>query len=208
MSVIEFEAFGKIPRLRRDVVITEKIDGTNAAVIIKPINPETEWNPAIEQGLTVCKPTGAADYYAVGAQSRKRLITPDDDNFGFARWVRRNANQLINDLGPGRHFGEWWGSGIQRGYGLVNGDKRFSLFNVKRFGEQTFETPALSVVPVLHRGPISLSAVQLWLDILFEDGSNAAPGFMNPEGVIVYHTAGNLLFKATIHGDDKPKGEN
>ena len=35
-------------------------------------------------------------------------------------------------LVPGRHFGEWWGSGIQRGYGLD--EKTFSLFNAYRWG--------------------------------------------------------------------------
>ena len=52
--------------------------------------------------------------------------------FGFARWVETNRERLITLLGPGLHFGEWWGSGIQRGYGLTKGDKRFSLFNVER----------------------------------------------------------------------------
>jgi hypothetical protein len=32
---MEFEAFPKIPRLKRDMVITEKIDGTNACVLIE-----------------------------------------------------------------------------------------------------------------------------------------------------------------------------
>lgn len=31
-----FEAFPKIPRLNRDITITEKIDGTNVAVVIEP----------------------------------------------------------------------------------------------------------------------------------------------------------------------------
>jgi hypothetical protein len=35
----------------------------------------------------------------------------------------------------------------------------------------------------------------------------AAPGFMNPEGVVIYHTAGDLYFKKTIKNDDKPKGQ-
>lgn len=32
--MIEFKAWPKIPRLFRDVIITEKIDGTNAAIHI------------------------------------------------------------------------------------------------------------------------------------------------------------------------------
>ena len=37
-------------------------------------------------------------------------------------------------------------------------------------------------------------------------GSRAAPGFMYPEGVIVYHTAGGHYYKATCEHDDEPKG--
>ncbi len=37
-------------------------------------------------------------------------------------------------------------------------------------------------------------------------GSKAAPGFDNPEGVVVFHTANSSLFKVTLEGDEKPKG--
>jgi hypothetical protein len=30
---------------------------------------------------------------------------------------------------------------------------------------------------------------------------------MNPEGVVVFHTAANLCFKVTIVGDEKGKGK-
>jgi hypothetical protein len=33
----------------------------------------------------------------------------------------------------------------------------------------------------------------------------AAEGFMDPEGIVVYHTAGNVGFKKTIENDDQPK---
>ena len=96
-----FEAFPKIARLSREIVITEKIDGTNAQIYIT------------EDGK-------------IQAGSRNRIITPEQDNFGFARWVEENHEDLLL-LGEGRHFGEWWGQGIQRRYNLE--EKRFSLFN-------------------------------------------------------------------------------
>src|SRR5436305_1822690 len=102
--MIEFNAFPKIARLNRECVITEKIDGTNASILID------------EDGVVM-------------AGSRTRWITPENDNFGFAKWVEANKSELMK-LGVGHHFGEWWGSGIQRGYGLTKGEKRFSLFNV------------------------------------------------------------------------------
>jgi hypothetical protein len=31
------------------------------------------------------------------------------------------------------------------------------------------------------------------------------PGFMDPEGIVVYHVAANQMFKVTLKGDDAPK---
>lgn len=176
----EFVALPKIARLAREVIVTEKIDGSNAQVFVT------------EDG-------------AIHAGSRSRWITPEDDNFGFARWVRDNAADL-RALGPGRHFGEWWGAGIQRGYGLPKGEKRFSLFNVDRW---SVDRPACChVVPVLWRGTFSTLAIDQALADLWAYGSRAAPGFAKPEGVIVFHVAGNVGFKRTIERDDEPKSLN
>jgi hypothetical protein len=171
-----FEAFESIPRLIRSCVISEKIDGTNAQVFI----PD--------------------DLSCVRAGSRSRWITPADDNYGFAQWVDDHATELMQ-LGPGRHFGEWWGSGIQRRYGLA--EKRFSLFNAGRWSS---ERPACChVVPVLYAGLFSTTIVDDVLAQLATEGSRAAPGFMKPEGVVVYLNAARKLYKKTI-GDDGHKG--
>jgi hypothetical protein len=180
MTVPEFIAYPKTPRLFRDMVITEKIDGTNAAVRI-------------------------TDDGAIWAQSRNRLITPDDDNFGFATWVVEHAEQLTSVLGPGLHFGEWWGSGIQRGYGLT--EKRFSLFNAKRWEAADLSlVPGLHLVPVLSRHTFNTHIISDVLHSLATTGSQAAPGFMHPEGVIVYHGAANQVFKVLLDNDNVPKG--
>lgn len=180
---IEFEAWPKTPRLFRDMIITEKIDGTNAAVIVT------------EDG-------------EVAAQSRTRLITPGKatDNFGFAGWVHEHEDSLLQLLGPGRHFGEWWGKGIQRGYGQQ--ERHFSLFNVGRYGHLAeTDQDLLSVVPVLYQGPFMQSAVFDALDNLEFGGSAAAPNFTGKaEGVIVYHTAARQVFKVTLENDGQPKG--
>ena len=174
---MDFEAFPKMPRLRREIIITEKIDGTNAQVCI-----------------------GEDGSFRVG--SRTRWITPEDDNYGFARWAHENRAELER-LGPGRHFGEWWGAGIQRKYGLT--EKRFSLFNVSRWADDTVRPTCCHVVPTLYRGLFDTEAVDRTLDLLQLIGSKAAPGFMNPEGVIVFHVAGNVGFKRTLDKDDEPK---
>lgn len=178
----EFVPFPKIARLHRDMVVTEKIDGTNAAVVVT------------EDG-------------EVYAQSRKRVITPEQDNFGFARWVAEHTDEL-RELGRGHHFGEWWGQGIQRGYGLD--EKRFSLFNVARWGEPYADAemprPACChVVPEIVRYTFDEGWIARALELLRERGSYAAPGFMDPEGIVVYHTASHQLFKVTLDNDGQPK---
>ena len=56
-----FEEFKKIPRLSRQIIVTEKIDGTNASICIT------------EDGQ-----------FLIG--SKTKWITPEDDNHGFAKW--------------------------------------------------------------------------------------------------------------------------
>lgn len=180
MSEIEFQPWPKIARLNRDITVTEKIDGTNAAILI------------LEDGT-------------VAAQSRKRLITPEDDNFGFARWVADSAGILTDTLGVGRHFGEWWGAGIQRKYGLDH--KRFSLFNTSKWSDDAVRPACCHVVPVLYTGIFRTDHVFDALMQLSAMGSSAAPEFRNPEGVIVYHHAANLYFKKTLHKDEEWKGK-
>ena len=179
---MEFQEWPKIARLSRECVITEKIDGTNASVYV----PE-DGGPLL-------------------FGSRTRWITPADDNAGFARWGVEHEAEL-RGLGPGHHFGEWWGSGIQRGYGLPKGEKRFSLFNVSRWSDEMGARPACChVVPLLYLGMFHTSSVEVALEALVVGGSKAAPGFMRPEGVVIYHMAARVLFKKTIEKDSEPKG--
>lgn len=193
----DFTPFPKMGRLSRQCVITEKIDGTNAQVFVSP------------DGV-------------VRAGSRTRWISPQDDNFGFAAWVKLHEEELREGLGPGRHFGEWWGAGIQRKYGLS--ERRFSLFNVIRWCLHT-EEPGLiptgdpriekwqdrlpeccGLVPILYRGIFTTGACEDALESLRINGSEAARGFMKPEGIVCYHLAANVGFKKTLENDEQPKG--
>lgn len=187
-------------RLSRECIITEKIDGTNAQIFID-----------------------ADGQFLVG--SRNRWITPQDDNFGFAAWAHTHMEEL-KKLGAGRHFGEWWGSGVQRGYGLAKGEKRLSLFNVSRWclhGQtperiptadpriekyQDVLPPCVGLVPVLYRGIFTTEACESTVERLRVNGSVAAPGFMKPEGIVCFHTAANVGFKKTIENDSIPKSKN
>ncbi len=103
-----FKEFDKVPRFYpSEICFTEKIDGTNGCIIVDENNK------------------------VIGVQSRQRLIVPGDDNYGFAKWVDENKDDIGNLLGQGYHYGEWWGKGIQRGYDMDR--KVFSLFNVHRW---------------------------------------------------------------------------
>ena len=207
----EFVPFPKVPRLSRDMVVTEKIDGTNASVWIKPISEGgMAKRPPLEHWFTV------AGRCFVSAGSRSRFLMPgkQTDNFGFAVWVFEHAQELAEGLGEGAHYGEWWGGKIQRGYGLP--DKRFSLFNTGRWcdGLQTAVAPdtvsrppaCCHVVPALYRGPFDLETVDQCLHELGLRGSIAALGFKPPEGVMIFHEGARQMFKKTFDGDEAGKG--
>lgn len=165
---MNFIKWPKIPRLENEIFhISEKIDGTNACIVIT------------ENG-------------DVGAQSRTRLITPKDDNYGFANWVYENHHDLFEDLGPGHHFGEWWGQGIQRGYDLK--EKQFSLFN------PTKQSSLCSNVPIIANCPAIVlnEVIEVSLNQLQTQGSFAAPGYMRPEGLVIYGEQSKAYWKVII----------
>lgn len=202
---IEFKEWPKTPRLLRNITITEKIDGTNAAIGIVPLDDVDRGDSAIIAEVT----TDSGESFAVYAQSRSRLITPGKatDNYGFAGWVERNAVELVELLGEGLHFGEWWGNGIQRNYGMA--EKWFSLFNTERyhgFGERTALN--ITAVPVLYQGPNDTATIATALESLRVNGSVAAPGFMNPEGICVYQAASRTISKVTLDKNDAGKWES
>lgn len=190
----EFQGFPKIPRFNRDIVITEKIDGTNGCIYFA------------DDMQPITLKSGRVVPFLVG--SRNRWIFPENDNHGFAKWAYSQDLTEMQKLGPGHHYGEWWGQGIQRTYGLK--EKRFSLFNTSRWTPDN--CPAnMFVVPVLYKGGWSYEmyddyAVTNTLFMLREAGSYAAYGFMKPEGIVIFHTASNHMYKITLENDEKPKG--
>ena len=95
---------------------TVKLHGTNASVVIK------------SDGTQYC-------------QSRSNIITPDNDNYGFARWHQTRID-FFNDIYEqvtdyadcnGNDivvYGEWAGKGIQKGVGISQVDKHFYVFAI------------------------------------------------------------------------------
>jgi hypothetical protein len=177
MEQAEFKDFGKIARFRTArAIVTEKIDGTNAQVLV-PVDPAAP----------------------VLAGSRNRWVTPESDNFGFAAFVAEHA-AVLRRLGPGRHFGEWYGAGIGRRYGLT--ERRLALFNWSRYSNAALPEglpPSVEVVPVLYDGPLDTAAISAAIERLYTTGSVLVPGWSKPEGAVVQ--VGDFRWKVTDNGD-------
>lgn len=203
---LTFTDFGKMVRLNRDCTITEKIDGCTAQIMVMAYSSD------IMQALTtrgIDSITTPTNIILVG--SRNRYLSGDADHHGFFQWVNRNHMEL-ETLGPGRHFGEWWGKGIQKRY--HDTQKRFSLFNTQRWHAQGQDylpegmewAPACcDVVPILYKGPFTTQAVEKTVFNLRVRGSSVDPLCKRPEGVIVFHHALNQAFKVTLEKDEQPK---
>lgn len=178
----EFKGFGKIERWKEPVecTITQKLHGTNAHILIEK-----------REGIH------DSEYITVTVGSRTRWIEVGDDNYGFAAWVRANQVALIDFLGEGHHFGEWCGPGINSGEGLD--EKTFVLFDWwKHKGKPLPKGVAL--VPVLYEGPWDKDTMGVVMQELKQNGSRLRPGFMRPEGVVMYLNGKN--YKATLEQEE------
>jgi hypothetical protein len=81
----------------------------------------------------------------VHCQSRNRVITPDDDNLGFATWVSEMSEdtiQAISEIARARLcitepssrvviYGEWCGGNIQDNVGIKHMERKFVVFGVR-----------------------------------------------------------------------------
>jgi hypothetical protein len=184
----DFAKWPSIQRLSSETCyVTEKIDGTNGVIYV-PAEPD--------------KP--------VLAGSRERWLTNPDgtppakaaDNFEFAAWVHERADAL-RALGPGYHYGEFHGRGIQRNYDLK--DRRWASFEYWR--DDIF-IDGVCVVPVLYTGEprvnVELAAMpwDVCVDLLRRNGSNLYPGFTKPEGVVItFQHMKSAKFKRLLDND-------
>ena len=173
---MDTELFKAWPRITREspwkVTITEKLDGTNGCIIIQDGN-------------------------IVGVQSRRRMITPSDDNYDFAKWVAANNDDLLS-LGDGYHYGEWIGEGIQKNPHQITG-REFYLFTTHRWQDGNPNRPkCCKVVPVLFEGILTPVLLDRIMSVL------AAEGVANnvvKEGVIIYYHTFRNYTKYTFHNN-------
>lgn len=213
MTDITFQEFPKMARYSRECIITEKIDGTNGQIYIVPTS-ELSCGKLYPDAVYI-EDFSQPDSVAIFAGSRNRWVAPGYDNAGFAAWVVANGQEL-KKLGPGRHFGEWWGSKIQRTYGRK--DRVFSLFNVNRWvqngdmdcdgvhcSKTGVSVACCRTVPIIAVGEFNSDIVDKSIYHLRTQGSEAQPGFMQPEGIVIWHYAANIGFKKTLLNDETPK---
>ena len=119
------------------------------------------------------------------AGSRNRWLYPHDDNYGFASWVAARKEEIIELLGPGRHFGEWVGKGINNGEGRDT--KTLALFSWWRWKDKPLPE-GIELVPLLYQGPVDMAKVDEVMEDLKTNGSKFTPGFMRPEGIVMQIT--------------------
>lgn len=225
----QFKSWGSTPRFHKGLHITEKINGTNAGVSIQGFSYGHHVRNEIPSDAILVVDDEKNVEYLVRAQSRKRIITPGDDNFGFAAWVWDNAEGLANLLGFGYHYGEWYGEGIQKNPLAVKG-RWWALFNTWHWGRkenlerlEAAGIPGLTTVPVLHdeqtHGPADYNTIPDALEYLAVFGSRAK-GYMTvpnahkmdfhvegPEGIIVWQRETQQRYKILLREDDKHKWE-
>ena len=83
-------------------------------------------------------------------------------------------------------------------------EKCFSLFNTSRWTPEN-KPECCHVAPVLYKGVFNALEIENCIIKLRVEGSSAAPGFMKPEGIIIYHVPGDVFFKRLLEHDDVPK---
>jgi tRNA-binding EMAP/Myf-like protein len=116
------EAVGETPKITYRAKI--KLDGTNGGIQIFPDG-------------------------RVAVQSRSQIITPENDNLGFAAWVSQNIDFFAH-LASAEHatiFGEWCGKGIQKRTAVSECDRKiFAVFAVQ-FGGESGKLAKLEIRP-------------------------------------------------------------
>lgn len=200
MSTTNYNSFPSIERLENIYcVISEKIDGTNGLIEINETN--------------------------VRFGSRNRYISFSDDNAGFANFFRHYearfedvAKDIItkepessDESYPLRIYGEWFGCGIQRGYGLK--DKFFMPFSFF-YGEKLIEYQVPNVITpnIMYTGKFSMEVVNTCMQQLKLNGSGVVKDYKQPEGIVIFFPKYNFRLKETFNGakwkDGSPKSEH
>jgi hypothetical protein len=212
---MEFKPWPKIPsfknwlkendisELSQPIFCSVKIHGTNAAIGI--------------------------DGQKVWAQSRSQIITPVNDNHGFATWLKGHEEWLLERyrerglVGDILIFGEFAGKGIQKGVGVSEMEKFFYIFPDKNFIGRLFVNSEkrffehLIVKAGLSTDESRLTTMKDKLDQLVQKIDSCCPFYETMtskqgigEGIVVYNQKNVPLFKVkgeshTIKNSSTPR---
>lgn len=173
--------YPKTGRISGPWLVTEKVDGTSACIAIEP---GPFGSPAISFG------------------SRNRWLTREADNHGFYAWAVAHSGWFMGHLGVGVHYGEWFGRGIQRGYGMT--ERRLALFDVERYQTRlahAVTNPGVITVPALLEARDGDEGLG-WL------GHMAPTSTLGPvpmEGVVLRHRVTGAVFKHLFDGQKEAR---
>lgn len=224
----QFRKWSSTPRWHKGLRVYEKIDGTNGCVIVQRVGL-TDLGMVPKDAVAVLDDSQEFGYW-VRAQSRSRIITPGNDNFGFAKWVHDNSWALAHVLDQGYHYGEWFGEGIQKNPLGIEG-RRFYLFHAWYWArpENALKlsqsgVTGLGHVPVLHdpdtHGEATWETIPAIMDDLawygtkVEGAVGVVSGYAHepdtmarPEGIIVWHKDTQQKYKILLDNDSVHKNQ-
>ncbi|MCA9704385.1 MAG: hypothetical protein KDK70_00890 [Myxococcales bacterium] len=143
VSVFKWPSIESLPHVRRAVRQQARLD--SEAVLLPTITYRAKIKlDGTNAGVHVL-PGGR-----IVAQSRTRLLSPDDDNHGFATWVHAHGayfGALFERLGHALVFGEWCGPGIQKKVAITRIERKiFAVFAIQ-LGDPATEAVRLVVEP-------------------------------------------------------------
>jgi len=126
------DRLAKMPKIKFQGTV--KLHGCNSGLIINPDN----------------------SFYC---QSRERIISPQDDNYGFARFIHSLPNDVLENLyayfhtnNPVAIYGEWAGKGIQAGVGINNIERSWFIFAARIIDESDLDKEDWQDIDILAGG--------------------------------------------------------
>jgi hypothetical protein len=187
MSAMIF--YGKTPVFRDVVKVLQKrvfdhYDTQNKKPVFKPV-PTLLFEGSIKLHGSNCAVTFDIAQDEIYVQSRKHLITPSNDNDGFAQFVEQHASRFRDlmqfyadhyqwsqeEAGLITLYGEWAGAGIKEEVALAALSPTFYVF-------------ALRYAPLGYHNPFSQQDASVWFDSRYP----SELGFVGLDHVLHYPT--------------------
>lgn len=142
-ALIKFSSIEQFRNVRRNVEWMTQYQGDDAAG--EPIMNRLAKLPTLTFiGTEKIHGSNCSFYFKgeeVVCQSRERIITPEDDNYGFAKFVHKNL-EILRAYFPKNTvvYGEWAGKGIQNKVAVCELEKFFVVFAAKEIDGKWIDT--------------------------------------------------------------------